>query len=232
VTTTTLPPGLCNLFADDFNRGNFNGWDVVPGPGTWQVLNGMLQIIGLTAGDEALIMRSNLPTPYFFELNTDLQTLNFTGPYYGFQPFSDTLSFNLSSGLQTDGIGAGVDASGSVGFLVFDLVAGEYKLLEKQSYGAVQSAGIRYSATGITLIVNGTSRLIISANFSSPPAMQNLGLAAAGPGILRFDNVCQTALVSAATPEAGRIQTTARSTLQLRLEPRSPGLLRRPKGGR
>jgi hypothetical protein len=201
-------------------------------PGLWQVLNGMLQVSGLAVGEEGLILHTGLPAPYYFEINVDLQSQNFTGPYQGFQPYSNTLQFKLSTGVTTDGIGAGVDASGTTGFLMYDLNAGEYLLLDKQSYGAVQSVGIQYSSTGITLLVNHVARRIISISLSAPASIENVSLVATGTGIQRFDNVCQSTLAPVGLPEAAAAKALADSTIQLRVEPRNPSLLRRTSGGR
>lgn len=226
VTTTTLPGGPCNLFSDDFNRGNFSGWSVVPGtPGNWMVVNGWLSVLDLLPDDTALLSRSGLPVPNYFQLNVDIRSEEFTGPYHGFLPYSSRQVFTVG-GILTNGIGAAMNSAGQVGFLFNDLNRETYTLLDAMLYDSIQSVGIQYSANGVTLLVNRVARRVLQNSFSADLSMDNLLLVGTGGGNLRFDNVCQSSQLQL-QPERGDLP---RSSLQITSRPVSLELSRQARG--
>ena len=193
-----LPPQTaCGLFGDDF-QDSLQGWTV--SRATWQIVDGKLEVSNIDPNSLAAA-RHALAVPNHFRLEMDIEAASFDGTFYGFQPFStsDTYPLSTSNGdIFIDGLGAAVTSDGRAGFLGYDVDDESFLLLNGTDYGAVQSLGIEWRSDGVSLIVNGTVRLTLlpsafGANELAPPSLDLLSLYATGTGSrIGFDNVCQS----------------------------------------
>ena len=190
------PQQACGLFGADF-EGSLAGWTV--SRATWQIVDGKLEVSDIDANSLAEA-RHALPVPNHFRLEMDIEVVSFDGSFYGFQPFSTSDEYPLSTSngdIFVDGLGAAVTSDGRVGFVAYDVDDESFVLLNGTDYGAVQSLGIEWNATGVSLIVNGTVRQTIGPGLFGetelpPPSLDLLSLLATGSGTrISFDNICQ-----------------------------------------
>lgn len=163
------------------------------------MVNGKLQVIAIAANAVAEAQHT-LPVPNFYRLTLDVETDNFNGVFYGFEPFSNTQTFSIGTTGGTrkiDGLGAVVNDKGQVGFLGFDVDRQGFVIFNAADYGAVTSLGVEWASTGVTLFVNGTARQTIGASTFGvsalpTPSLDTLSLIATGTtSRVRFDNICQ-----------------------------------------
>lgn len=204
-TSTTLPAGGCSLFAESFRDTSLSGWQRLNS--TWTVSNGKVQIATITDPSDLGEIYHSLPNPNFFRLTMDVEADVLSGPYYGFEAYSvrDTFVLQTPEGTrELEGLGVVVLSSGAVAFFGEDFF-GKYYTFNAANYGQVNSLGLQWASTGVTMIVNGTARQTLTpAQFgvSALPLLRfetlflfvtNSTNASAPKSVVRFGNICQGA---------------------------------------
>lgn len=111
--------------------------------------------------------------------------------WIGFQPFNDEGPVFSIGSAWVDGLGAAILKDGRIGLVGYDYAGQSWVIFNAKKYTAVTKLGVRYSSSGIALLVNGKQVSKISGSISSVPDQDTLWLIVSQTGTTaQFDNVC------------------------------------------
>jgi hypothetical protein len=194
------PPSLCNIFSEDFANPNLvaAGWTVIGG--SWQVVQGKLQVGNLVNPNVAASAFHPVPVPDLFKLTVDVES-DATNVWDFGIALATTTPFTVptNQGMMTVlGIGVEILPSGQAGFFYAPSSGGLIRPFPMVSTGPVRNFGLQWTAGGLSLLVNGVSLQTLTPTqlgVTTPTAhklnlLALLAIPTRPDATMRFDNVC------------------------------------------